>query len=683
MSVLNGKISNESIYSEKPPFGERLKETMLFPLKKCHDIELDENAEYAFVLHEGGLSVYDIRNPGSPALVSTLSDIHEGREIKISKKIAYVAARAEGLYIVDVSNPLKPFVVSRYDTLELATAVDVSDGLCFVANRHLGVEIIDVTQSEMPRYISSFSCGEAQSVFACNGYLYTGDWMNKQVYIADIGDLHAPKVVSVFHIDGFSDGVFVLDNICYVVSGHHSSNLKNRNKYDKYPYLTPEMISEGYGCGHGLEIFDVSDPQNPEWISAVKFPPLFGSPDIWKVTVSEHRAYVSDSNNGLFVVNTEDIHRPYIEAYFLDKVSQTENRTKPGVQVRHAPILNCACADGYIYLAGYESGFYVVEYEKSKTERRNPALSYAKEGHKYKAEKLFSCGGQIHNTVECQGYYLVAAGNCGLLALDRSGRVIHKTAEGKTVLDVRCGYGFVLSAEGGDGTAVYSFDEDRGFVMRARLLSENGSVSVRQLAVLGDSVIAQQIGVHRIDFAKVTEDGSLVPIKSFSGMGMLYYRNICQPLFEGRYFGYYSLNNGASFCEVSDNDVKKTPYTVGRESCPIETGIALTHDYAVLVYDRKYALVRDIDCFGEDKGKTCFKEINGARLNGIPFICGNSLLVLNRCLSTAEIIDISDPENPIFEDRLTLCGNPCSAELVGGDIFISCGHGGLYVLKKD
>ena len=109
MSVLNGKISNETIYSEKPPFGERLKETMLFPLKKCHDIELDENAEYAFVLHEGGLSVYDIRNPGSPALVSTLSDIHEGREIKISKKIAYVAARAEGLYIVDVSNLYETF----------------------------------------------------------------------------------------------------------------------------------------------------------------------------------------------------------------------------------------------------------------------------------------------------------------------------------------------------------------------------------------------------------------------------------------------------------------------------------------------------------------------------------------------------------------------------------------------
>lgn len=680
MSILNGSISNQSIYPETPPFGTQLKETMLFPLSKCHDIALDENAEYAFAVHEGGLSVYNISNPGSPAFVSMLEGIKEPREIKICNGFAFIAARSNGLYIVDVSNPLKPHLASTYDTIELATGVDAADGLCFVANRHLGVEIIDVTQPSKPRYITSFLCGEAQSVFACNGYLYIGDWMNKQVYIVSIDDQNAPKVASVLQIDGFADGIFVLDNICYVASGHHSNRLKNRRKYDAYPYLTPDMIAEGYGCGHGLELFDVSDPEHPEWISTIKFPPLYGSPDIWKVTVSEHNAYVSDSNNGLFVVNVEDVYHPYIEAYFLDRCAPINNYPIQGVQVRHAPILNCTCANGYLYLAGYESGFYVVEYGKSKKVRRNSALSSAIKQHTYKADKLFSCDGQVHNAVEYGEYYLVAAGDRGLLAVDKIGNVIHKITEDKTVLDVRCGCGFVFAAEGCDGTAVYRFDNGNGFALCDRLIPENASAPVRQIAVLDNGFIAQQVGVTRIDFAKVSDNGKLAHINHFINGEMMYYRNICQPLFKGKYFGYSSLKNGVSWYEVSEQNVQKTKFTLNRQSCPIEAGFAVTPDYAVIIYHQKYALMRDIK--RSDEAALDFKAINGASLKGIPFICGSHMVVLNRCLSFAEIIDISNPENPIFEERLSLDGHPCSAELIHGEICISCGHAGVYVIRK-
>ena len=680
MSILNGNVNNESIYAETPPFGKRLEETMLFPLEKCHDIKLDENAGYAFAVHDGGLSVYDISNPGIPVLVSMLEGIREPREIKISNGIAFIAARANGLYIVDVSNPLNPYIASRYDTIELATGVDAADGLCFVANRHLGVEIIDVSQPSNPQYISSLLCGEAQSVFACNGYLYIGDWMNKQVYIVNIDHPKTPEIASVLQIDGYSDGIFVLDHICYVASGHHSARLKNRRKYDEYPYLTLGMIEEGYGCGHGLEIFDVSDPEHPEWLSNVKFPPLYSLPDIWKVTVSEKIAYVSDSNNGLFVVNVQDLHNPYIEAYFMDRRSPVENRIIQEVQVRNAPVLNCACADGFIYLAAYESGFYVVEYEKSKKIRRNSAISSVAEQHKYKAKKLFSCKGQVHNTVEYCGYYLAAAGDCGLLAVDIDGNVKYNTAENKTALDVRCGYGFVFAAEGSDGTAVYSFDKVNGFVLCSRMIPENVSAPVREIAILGNGIIAQQIGMNGIDFAKVSDDGKLTHIKHFDDWGMLYYRNICQPLFKGRYFGNSSLQCGVSWYDVSSNDVQKTNYTLGRQSCPIESGFAVTHDYAVIIYHQKYALMREIN--NSDESELDFKAIKGARLKGIPFICGNKLVLLNRCLSYAEIIDISDPANPVFEDRLSIDGHPSSAELINGEICISCGHGGIYVISK-
>lgn len=679
MSILNGNISNNSIYPETPPFGKRLKETALIPLERCHDVEINERSDCAFAVHNNGLSAYDISNKANPILISTLEGIVQPREIKIMNGVAFIVARANGLYIVDISNPSEMKMLSTYDTIELASSVDVSnDGLCFVSNRHLGVEIIDVKNPSEPKYISSFMCGEAQSVFACEGYLYIGDWMNKQVYIVNIEDPKKPKVASILQTDGFSDGVFVLDKICYVVTGHHSSNFKNRQKYENYPFITPEMIADGYGCGHGLEIFDVSDPEHPEWISGIKFPPLFGAPDIWKVTVSDNTAYVSDSNNGLFIVNTEDLHNPYIEAYFLDKISLTGN-TKPGVQVRHAPILNCACADGYIYLAGYESGLYVVEYEKSKRERRNPTFSSSKSRCKYNAHKLFSCNGQIHNTVEYKGYYLIAAGNDGLLAVDDKGNVKHKIAQGRTVSDVRCGYGFVFAAEGCDGTAVYSFDEQAGFVLRDRIFSPKKFIHTRHLAVLTDGIIAMQIGEHDIDFARISNDGKLTHIDFLQTNTLMYYRNLCQPLLCGKYFGCTSLNKGVSWFKISHNGIERTEYTLGRETCPIECGVAATEEYAVIIFERKYAVLRDIT--RSDASKLDFKSVDGANIKGIPFICGSKLVLVNRCLATVEIIDISNPDNPIFEDRLTVDGYPCSAELINGEICVSCGHGGVYVIK--
>ncbi len=682
MSILNGSVSGESIFPEQPPFGSELESVKFFPLSQCGDVEVDENAEYAFALHSEGVTVYDIKNPSNPVCISTLGGITAAREIRIEQGYAYIVARESGLYIADFTDVRHPRIVAQYDTLELASGVDAADGLCFAANRHLGVEIIDVSNPENPLFISSFLCGEAQSVFACGGYLYVGDWMNKQVHIVDISDPKTPETVSVLRVDGFADGVFVLDNICYVATGQHSARLKNRRKFDKYPYITPEMALEGYGCGHGLEIFDVSDKAHPEWISSVKFPPLYATPDIWKVKVSGGTAYVADSNNGFFAVNVVDLHNPYIEAYFRDKPSPWNGVQPPIVQMRRGPIVNFSCVNGFLYLAGMESGFWVVKYEKSRKIRRNPAYSERIGKSAYRAKSFFECGGQIHSMAQCGEFIIAAAGNAGLLALDAEGKICF-TAEntGKIIYDVKCKDGFIFSTEGQDGTAVYSFDTKCGFTLTDRFISDDG-VSARTIAALGDGLLAVQLGIAGVDFYSVSESGKISKFEHIDDWGMLYYRNICQPLLKGGYFGYSSLKNGVSWCKISDKSVVKSEYSLSSESCPIETGFAVSDsgDYAVIIHHQQYAVLSDIE--RADLSSLEFSRINGARLNGIPFICGSKLVLLNRCHSFAEIIDITDLRNPVFEEKVMLAGNPSFALLAGERIYIVCGHAGVYTLEK-
>lgn len=399
MSILNGKISYDVIRAEDNPFGTKLECVNFIPLEDCIGIERDYSGRYVYAVCNKGLLIYDAQNAEQPVLVSCLEEVTSGREIIYSGGYLYIVARENGLYIVDVTNPNEPYITAIYDTLELATGVDASNGYCFVANRHLGVEIIDVHDPKAPKYVSSFMCGEAQSIYTNGNYAYVGDWMNKQVYITDVSDIKNPVCASIINVDGFADGICVRDCICYIVTGHHSSRLKNRRKYDKYPYITSQMLNDGYGGGHGLEIYDVSDPCQPEYLSNVKFPPMFGAPDFWKISVSANTAFVCDSSNGMFAVDISDPLNPYIEAYYTGDVSDKQGVSSPQVQKRYSPLNFCECLDGYVYVCGMESGLHIIKCDKSKKENRENKVFT---NNIISANKVFCCDGQIHGIV-CKG----------------------------------------------------------------------------------------------------------------------------------------------------------------------------------------------------------------------------------------------------------------------------------------
>ena len=351
MSILNGGVSAAVIHTEPPPFGLRLRAKARIPLPGCADVAVSPDGRTAYAVCRDRLIVYAL--DGLPEEKGSIGGLRACRQIAVSEGIAYVTARQDGLFIVDVRDPERPVLLRHTDTLELATGVCADRGLCLVANRHMGVEIRDVSDPAAPVYLASFRAGEAQSVCMDGGFAYVGDWMNRRVWIADISDPGNPRIVSSFQIDGFADGVFVRDGLCLAAGGHHSAALKNRRKYGEYPYLTPQMLRDGYGCGHGLSLFDVSVPDAPEFLSEIKFPPLFGPVDTWRVTASGAFAYAADTHNGVFAVDISDPLRPVIAAHYpLPPTAAREGR--PMLQPTRAAATGIACAEGTLLAAGGE-----------------------------------------------------------------------------------------------------------------------------------------------------------------------------------------------------------------------------------------------------------------------------------------------------------------------------------------
>lgn len=679
MSILHGAIHPSVIKKDDMPYGSLLSEAAFFPFKGCYDVKVDQHAKHAFAAFKNGLAIFDLKDPAAPTLISRLDGLGGSRQIALDETCAYITARSDGLYIVDIRNLTEPCLTSVFDTVELATGIDVWGNLCLVASRHLGVEIIDVADPQNPRYLSSVLAGEAQSVFIDGTLMYVGDWVNRTVHIFDVSNPRRPSRVTAFILDGFADGIFVQSGICYAATGHHNAKLKNRRKYVNYTYITPEMMEDGYGRGHGLEIFDVSDPAAPEYISSVKFPPLYVSPnDTWRVTVSGDYAYVTDTYNGMFIIDITDLSTPRFEAYFkLDYIEKGLAGFGPAIQRLTHPITGAACATGFVYAAGCTTGMHVLQFDRCMPVPPQSKPSFAIPPEEKRRDSFYSSEGQVHAVTFCGNTLVAACGNKGLAALDEDGAELHLLETEGIAHDVQYADHKLFAAEGMRGVAVYDYSDADGFRYGSRLLFDEGKTCARQVVVAPKPhLLAVQLQSGLVAFVRY-DNNNLSLVNTVKAGGMLYHRHLCRDVLCARYVGALPLSKGLVLYNVSGKEPGPADIVSGLESCPIEDGAAFTNDSIILINRRKYAVVRNPADI-QDPRAIKMRSVPGARLNGQPFSCGRTLVLVNRCLGTAEFIDITDTENPVYVRTEQLPGHPeCAAEN-GGYIWISCGHGGLY-----
>lgn len=687
MSILNGSIHADVVNEEDMPFGPLLAQTNSRAIQGCFDVAVDEQARLAYVAHHGALSVFDLSDPAQPAPLSTLEGLGKSRQIAVQRGYAYITARDDGLFIVDVRDGNHPRLVARYDTIELATGVAVNGNVCLVTNRHLGVELIDVSDPASPRFITSVLAGEAQSACFDGDYMYVGDWMNKRVHVFDISDARHPVNVSVFPVDGYADGVYARDGYCYVATGHHSARLKNRRKYYNYTYVVPQMFADGYGCGHGLEIFDVSDAYNPEYVSSVKFPPLYASGfDTWLVTVSGSYAYVSDTFNGLFVIDISRKSNPAFAGYYrLPPMTEPQPASPPSLQALSCPITGIALANGHIMAAGYKTGLHVLRFD-----------ACAPAPHRYQTYGIglgntntdgvsaaFRCEGQTHTVDFCAGAAIIAAGNGGLFAVNANnpGERLHHIGDVPITHDVQVLDRYVVTAEGRHGAAVYAYSPDGGFAFIDRC--RFGESGARQIVLLRERRIAVvQLSTSALGLLRIAPDGRLEALGTVNGLGLNYYRQLCRTPLQERYVGVTPLNGGLIWCEIGDEGPRKTDWVAGQQCCPIEEGAEVSGSRTIVIRKRHYILLDKPEHTVHMEAGPKIK-VDGALLKGRPFVCGRMLLLLHRCSGTVEFIDISDLHRPSFVKRITVPGIPEYAVLHNGQYWIACGHAGLIVLNAD
>lgn len=322
-------------------------------MDKASALCMDGNTLY--VGAKGTIYAMDVSNPTSPKQVGSVSFPGSVRQMAACNGKVVISARETGVWVFDATNPASMSLISRYDGTELSTGIDMAGDCIIVAERQTGVEFVDARNLSKPQHIRIIKTPESQTVFYADGYVYSGEWSTGQVSIFNAKDLSNIQLVKTINLQGFGDGLWVRGNRLYASTGHH-----HRNE-------TPSTVN---GDGHGVEIWDVTTPEQPVFISRVEFDIFYKSgADWWLVRPSGDgkTLYCGDVYNGLYVVDITDEKNPEIIHHWMPLGNTADNKKNS--------ISSIALADGVVYVAVSDEGLYVMESARARECRRERGVA--------------------------------------------------------------------------------------------------------------------------------------------------------------------------------------------------------------------------------------------------------------------------------------------------------------------
>jgi hypothetical protein len=662
---------------------------------------------------EGCLYVLTCENPGRPSVIGKLSGLGNARQIEVCGNIVLVTAREDGLFIIDVADPANPRLLVHYDTIEFATGIACYGAVAMVACRQYGVEMIDISDPSSPRHVGIARVGEAQSIDASNGYLYAGVWGSLEVVICDIRNPAQPRIVSKIELDGRGDGVFVMDGLCYVATGHHGRTKEKP---------TPE--SPQFGWGNGLEIYDVHDPANPRLLSRLKLKEKFNIHifDMWGVTVVGKYAYLAHTFNGAFIIDVENPEHPEFIAHVNLPIYREDNRYrnilsnlsrgKNGVshvvlpfdpeQLMYSPVGGLAVTHDYIYLAGGYSDLHTVyapnlaKPEQSASERRvlteNMQSSQVEQGNRQDVKgnpailkqvdrpdmQVYRPDGLVYAVVQTERVVYAACGAAGIHVVE--------LAESPVCLAVYPTIGFASDikqfgdltfvAEGRGGLSIW---RTRGTDLELVSRYTVNNLSIRQVIISDDGRFAVLhvggVSLYIVNVSKPSEP-QLALVENLAP-GLIYSRQICLGLADGRYTGCFWNSKTINWYDLAGDTPKRMPWK--QEQLSLSDGFIATKHGVLAIRAGKYVFF-DPQYDGEYDDLSHY-GIPGVKLTGKPSVEGDILFIADRMKGHVFLLDISDIRNPRLLNRFTIEGSPDLITCREGRVIIPGGNEGMLIFS--
>lgn len=623
-----------------------------------------------YTIGRGRLRVFDTTAPGNPKPLGTLAGLGNTRQLEVRDGVVYITSREDGVFIVNVAKPSKPTLLCHYDPIEVATGMAVSGKVMFVACRSHGVELVDVSDPAKPLHLSTVRTGEAQSLDVRNGFAYVGVWGTSQLVVADVRNARAPVITAKLPLDGYGDGVAVRGKHVYVATGHHSRERRGGS---------PKPGDPGYGRGHGLEIYDITDPAKPVLVSRIKSPSFYRlGNDMWGVKITGNHAFVHDTHNGIFVVNVRDPKRPRFVAHCQLPETGHPQPHYMGKGSLSGYVGGLALAQDHIYVAGGWSDLHIIAMpgvaKPVQPEPDTPPEIPPFTPGRSKRFRIWTCPGQVRAVAFMDDLAIVAAGANGVHLLrvwpEFKELARYDTQGFAMEVSVRGDKAYVAEERGGlsiwerDGNSLKRIGryKPRGRIVRDVMVYEPG----------GYAVLLEDMSIMNI--VDVSDPANPKSAYVDKGHGFLYH--ISEDLIDGREFvvlwqldglRWYDLYGGPKPTFSGDEYKHRLG---GGGSVPVGKGRLVVWWKGILRVQRGETRPP------KDVGQ---KRIPGTRLHGRTQLLDGKLTLSARTFGDIATIDITDPESPKLVEKWNSPGNPGRLVMHQGKLIVPNGYEGLWV----
>lgn len=242
-------------------------------------------------------------------------------EVYIQNEFAYIGCES-GLLILNISNPSKPVYAGNYIANSYVDGVFVSDNTVFltkpVAVGPSEVDIVDITDPAKPTLINTFETGDysCKSMLVHDTILFLSVSYSSRLLIYNISNLLSPVLISELP-DIKPIDMVARDNYLYLVDNWHFGVLDISNISDPqivswigdYSTLRSNISIQGnfaYLTGYSLDIFDITDPENPVQLCD------FETEMLRDIEVNGQYCY-THSEDSLYIINVEDAVNPIVQ----------------------------------------------------------------------------------------------------------------------------------------------------------------------------------------------------------------------------------------------------------------------------------------------------------------------------------------------------------------------------------
>ena len=639
------------------------------------------------------LYILDISgSPTQPRLLSKLDGFCGIRQLAVEGGLLAASARGSGVWLVDVSNPAAPRLLSHYESVEQATGIEIAGNFMAIGERTTGVEFVDITDRTRPQHIRMIKTQESQSCHYENGILYSGDWHSGMVNMIDVTDISNARIIGAAEMQGFGDGFDLDGPLLYASTGHHRK--RGPVEDNRHP--------DNFGNGHGVEIWDRSNPAAPVFVSRVQFPKYWRHGDDWWMCVeSGGWLFCSDTHNGVFAIDVHDPFNPAIADRFCDpdpKDPESPSRC----------INSVAVGDGAVYATSAGGGLWALPCSVARFRRRSrgippsPANLAWREPYATPPDSHFTAWippvrGAVHSAAFFGDFIYAGCSYAGAWVIDaRSlqtvGRIPCAYARDVVVRD-----GLLYIAQGDDGLGIYSL-EDPVRPREIRRVREIGKGLTHCEWVYVPTprwaICHARRNSGRWNFLDLSKEPAQLACET---SGMDWVRPFADELVGGKWLGYARTHRFLQWFDLSGD----IPRCIDTEDRSLSAPVPNRPNYIksascctpisgdrLLIANSDHFIILDPaqDRNADGSAWPTFGYANSTRPGPSGMCCwdGATRVALSATAGrTIQMADFADPLHPnlVWHEKTT--GNPENGVFDGfGRLLVPCGYQGLLVEKR-